>query len=63
MKGYWYNTFSSPKDGFFSMWERETRSEYIELEPLFDDGLIPELTDAIELSLPSESYLSIKNYS
>ena len=45
------------------MWERETRSEYIDLEPLFDDGLIPELTDAIELSLPSESYLSIKNYS
>ena len=35
------------------MWERETRSEYIDLEPLFDDGLIPELTDAID-----EAYVS-----
>jgi hypothetical protein len=60
MKSSWQNTLSSPKDGLLVTWEREIRSEYIDLEPLFVDGLIPALTEAIELSLPSESYLFTK---
>lgn len=54
-------TFSSPKDWLRVMWESETRSEYMDLIPLLVAVIIPEPTDAIEVSLPSESYLLQKD--
>lgn len=51
-------TLSPPSDGLLVIWEMETRSEYIDLAPLLVEGLKPEPTDAIKVSLPSESYLS-----
>lgn len=51
-------TLSPPSDGLLVIWEMETLSEYIDLAPLLVEGLKPEPTDAIKVSLPSESYLS-----
>lgn len=51
-------TLSPPSDGLLVIWEMETLSEYIDLAPLLVEGLKPEPTDAIEVSFPSESYLS-----
>ena len=52
-----FYTLSSPEDGLLVIWDKDTRSEYMDLPPLLVEGLKPELTEAIEVSLPSESYL------
>lgn len=38
------------------MWERETLSEYMDLDPLLAEEVIPEPMADIDVSLPSESY-------
>lgn len=49
------STLSSPRDGLLVICEIETLSVYIDLPPLVE-GVIPAPTEAIEVSLPSDSY-------
>ena len=49
------STLSSPRDGLLVICEIETLSVYIDLPPLVE-GVIPAPTEAIEASLPSDSY-------
>lgn len=34
---------------------------YMDLDPLLDEGLMPELTEAMDMAFPSESYLYAGN--